>query len=201
MKRLKELWNRFVRLCLPTYRSKVVAILIVGVGAGLGVYLTYMSMVWNYAGSDPKTCVQCHVMEPYYATWQHSSHSQRAQCADCHVPHNNILNYYYTKGSDGLRHATVFTARREPQVMRTVARSQRVIYDNCVRCHTQLNQDFVKTGMLTRSEINDGSEKRCWDCHRDVPHGGSNSLSSTPHALVPFPDSPVPQWLKALQKK
>ena len=85
--------------------------------------------------------------------------------------------------------------------MRTVARSQRVIYDNCVRCHTQLNQDFVKTGMLTRSEINDGSEKRCWDCHRDVPHGGSNSLSSTPHALVPFPDSPVPQWIKALQKK
>lgn len=55
--------------------------------------------------------------------------------------------------------------------------------------------------MLTRSEINDGSEKRCWDCHRNVPHGGSNSLSSTPHALVPFPDSPVPQWLKALQKK
>ena len=64
MKRLKGLWNRFVRLCLPTYRSKVVAILIVGIGAGLGVYLVYMSMVWNYAGSDPKTCVQCHVMEP-----------------------------------------------------------------------------------------------------------------------------------------
>lgn len=201
MSKLKERWNRWINRFLPNYWSKVIAILLAGIASGLAVYLIYMSMVWNYLGPNPETCMQCHVMESYFATWQHSSHSQRATCADCHVPHDSFVNYYYTKATDGLRHATVFTLRAEPQVMRTVKRSQRVIYDNCVRCHTQLNQEFVTTGMLERTAINDGTEMRCWDCHRDVPHGGSNSLSSTPHALVPFPKSPVPQWIADMQKR
>lgn len=201
MRKVKKWWRKTIRFILPTYRSKIVAVLIFGGLTGLVAYLIHMSMVWNYLGTNPATCVQCHVMQPYYDTWQHSSHSQRANCADCHVPHNNFINYYYTKATDGLRHASVFTLRAEPQVMRTVSRSQRVIYDNCVRCHSQLNQEFVKTGMLTRTAINDGSDKRCWDCHRDIPHKGSNSLSATPDALVPFPKSPVPEWIKRAKKE
>ena len=46
-----------------------------------------------------------------------------------------------------------------------------------------------------------GEGKACWDCHRDVPHGGSNSLSSTPNALLPYPESPVPDWLQKMLKK
>ena len=46
-----------------------------------------------------------------------------------------------------------------------------------------------------------GDGKACWDCHRDVPHGGMNSLSSTPAALVPYPESPVPEWLQKLIKE
>ena len=43
-----------------------------------------------------------------------------------------------------------------------------------------------------------GEGKACWDCHRDIPHGGTNSLSSTPNALVPYPKSDTPEWLKKL---
>ena len=49
-----------------------------------------------------------------------------------------------------------------------------------------------------------GEGKACWDCHRNVPHGGMNSLSSTPNAegVTPLPPSPVPEWLqKALGRK
>jgi cytochrome c nitrite reductase small subunit len=40
------------------------------------------------------------------------------------------------------------------------------------------------------------TSRRCWECHREVPHGRVNSLSSTPWARVPLPGSPVPAWIK-----
>lgn len=193
---LKDQWNRLIRRLLPTRGSQVVAVVMLGVIAGLGSYLVYMSRVWSYAGDNPATCINCHVMEPYYATWMHSSHGIHTTCNDCHVPHDNIFRKYFFKATDGLRHSYVFTVKGEPQSMKAIPASQKVIYENCVRCHTQLNQEFVKTGMLEASAVSDGSAMACWDCHRDVPHGGVNSLSTTPNAIVPFPSSPVPDWIK-----
>jgi len=46
-----------------------------------------------------------------------------------------------------------------------------------------------------------GEGKACWDCHRSVPHGGMNSLSSTSAANVPIPASPVPEWLQRMMGK
>ena len=45
-----------------------------------------------------------------------------------------------------------------------------------------------------------GEGMACWDCHRNVPHGGMNALTSTPNAesQVPIPPSPVPQWLQKM---
>lgn len=200
--RIMRKLRRAISFLLPNYRSKVVAVTITGVLFGLVAYLVYASKAYSYLSDDPKVCVNCHVMGPYYATWQHSSHKNVATCNDCHVPHNNIFNKYFFKAKDGLRHSYVFTMRSEPQAMKAIPASQEVIYDNCVRCHTQLNCELVKTGKLTHAQIAHGSEKACWDCHREVPHGGVNSLSSTPNALVPYPSSPVPAWLKEkLQNK
>ena len=64
---------------------------------------------------------------------------------DCHVPHTSIFAKYYFKATNGLRHSYVFTMRNEPQRMQAIPESQVVIYENCVRCHSQLNQEFVKT--------------------------------------------------------
>ena len=79
-------------------------------------------------------------------------------------------------------------------------RSAEVIMNNCVRCHTQLNTEFVNTGRIDHNMAMAGEGKACWDCHRDVPHGGSNSLSSTPSAIVPYPKTNTPQWLKDMLK-
>ncbi|MCB5392393.1 hypothetical protein LIP47_16755, partial [Eggerthella lenta] len=63
---------------------------------------------------------------------------------------------------------------------------------------TQLNTEFVKTGKIDYMMSQVGEGKACWDCHRDVPHGGKNSLSGTPGAIVPLPESPVPEWLRKM---
>ena len=76
--------------------------------------------------------------------------------------------------------------------------SANVIMENCIRCHTQLNTELVKTGRMNYEMAKAGEGKACWDCHRDIPHGGTNSLSSTPNALVPYPKSDTPDWLKKI---
>lgn len=182
-------------------RAKVTAIVLCGVivgGAGLFMYLL---RAHTYLGDDPAACVNCHIMAPYYATWMHSSHSRDATCNDCHVPQDNVVKKWTFKGLDGMKHVLAFVTHAEEQVIAAQSMSSRVIMDNCIRCHTQLNNEFVKTGRIDYMLTQAGEGKACWDCHRTVPHGGGNSLSTTPGALVPYPESPVPEWLQKLMDK
>ena len=95
-------------------------------------------------------------------------------------------------------HVAAFLTKSEPQVIQAHEASSEVIMNNCIRCHTQLNTEFVKTGKIDYMMSQVGEGKACWDCHRDVPHGGKNSLSGTPGAIVPLPESPVPEWLRKM---
>lgn len=193
--------KQLVNLILPSRQWKLFAIVAVGIASGLGLYTVYASRAWSYLSDEPATCVNCHIMAPYYATWSHSSHSRDATCNDCHVPQDNFVQKWFFKGKDGLRHAAVFTMRGEPQVMQAIDESSEVIMNNCIRCHTQLNTEFVKTGQVDYHMVKEGEGKACWDCHRDVPHMGKNSLSSTPSAIIPYPKSNVPDWLKKAKSK
>jgi len=171
-----------------------------GIIFGLISYNFYISRAYSYLSDEPKTCVNCHIMSPQYATWNHSSHRERANCNDCHVPHDNVLNKYYFKAKDGLRHATVFTMRGEPQVIFIKPEGQGVVQENCIRCHSNVIKDHKM--MAKDNNVNENRlDRKCWECHREVPHGRVNSLSSVPYARVPLPESPVPVWLKNLMKK
>ncbi|WP_018108225.1 cytochrome c nitrite reductase small subunit [Bacteroides propionicifaciens] len=176
-------------------------VILIGVIFGLGGYTIYMSRAYSYLSDDPSACINCHIMTPYYQSWEHSSHAQWATCNDCHVPQNNIFNKYFFKAKDGLYHAAIFTLNAEPQVIRPTNASYEVIMDNCIRCHTQLNQAFVNTGMISYADTKEGKGKACWDCHTEVPHTQISNLSSSPNAIVPLPSSPVPNWLKQSLKK
>ena len=188
----------FINRIFPSYRSKIIAVMIGGVIVGGGALFMYMLRAHTYLGDDPAACVNCHIMSPYYATWFHSSHARDATCNDCHVPHENIVKKWTFKGMDGMKHVAAFLTKSEPQVIQAHEASSQVIMNNCIRCHTQLNTEFVKTGKIDYMMSMAGDGKACWDCHRDVPHGGKNSLSATPGAIVPLPESPVPEWLRKM---
>lgn len=189
---------------LLSYRQKVGLLVIAGVVVGLGGLFMYLLRAHTYfIGDDPAACVNCHIMTPYYATWSHSSHGRDATCNDCHVPHQNLAMKYGFKAMDGLKHTMYFVMNSERQAIMAEDLSAEVIMDNCIRCHTQLNQEFVKTGRMGYMEQMRQGGKACWDCHRNVPHGGMNSLTATQHAefVTPLPPSPVPEWLQRLIKK
>ena len=195
--RIRKTMNRF----FPARKWKITMIVLSGAMTGILVLFLYMLRAHTYLGDDPAACMNCHIMSPYYATWFHSSHSRVATCNDCHVPHENAVKKWTFKGMDGMRHVAVFLTHGEEQVIHANDQSAKVIMNNCIRCHVRLNTEFVTTGRIDYMMAQAGAGKACWDCHRDVPHGGSNSLSSTPGALVPYPDSPVPEWLKKAKEK
>jgi cytochrome c nitrite reductase small subunit len=187
--------STFLNRFKPPPGWRIPALLSAGLLAGLFIYLGYISRAHSYLSDDPATCMNCHIMAPQFATWSHSSHRERATCNDCHVPHNNVVNKYYFKAKDGLRHATIFTLRKEPQVIIIREEGREVVQDNCIRCHDPLLRD-EKLANYTMASHHARVERPCWECHQETPHGRVNSLSSVPYARVPVQGSLLPEWLR-----
>jgi cytochrome c nitrite reductase small subunit len=188
---MKKIFNAL--LPPPKWRTEVLFSL--GVFTGLFFLVLHLGRATSYLSDKPETCINCHVMTPYYATWQKSSHARFTVCNDCHVPHNNIIEKYLFKASDGLRHSYVFTFRLEPQVIRIKEAGRNAVQKNCIRCHSEVIHP-ISLRAISNQKIQEEGEGYCWDCHREVPHGRVNSLSSTPNALVPGLSPPVPEWIE-----
>lgn len=183
----------------PTWRLPVA--IVAGVLFGLAAYIFYISNAVSYLSDDPKTCINCHVMNHEYASWFHSAHREKATCNDCHVPQDNVFNKYFFKAKDGLRHATIFTLRNEPQVIRIKEEGADVVQNNCIRCHNELITDR-RLLATTKSYDHFRTEgRKCWECHREVPHGRMHSLSAIPSAIIPDTKKPIPDWIRNFVKK
>lgn len=175
---LQQRLGWLLRLGMLPRRWRIPCLVMLGVMAGLGLFVMHISRAPSYLVDRPETCVNCHVMATQYVTWQHSSHARHATCNDCHVPHDNLVKEYAFKAKDGLWHATVFTMRWEPQAIRISAGAIPVVEQNCRRCHEAV------VGQVALAAHQSG-DQRCWDCHREVPHGRERSLSTTPETFQP----------------
>lgn len=191
--------KKIFRFVEPPISWKLVVIIFTGVITGLLFLLLHISRATSYLSDQPKTCINCHVMYPQYASWTKGSHGNHTTCSDCHVPQDNVFRKYYFKGSDGLRHATFFTMRWEPQTIVLKQAGVNVVQENCIRCHQDL-VDMTKLAEATGKSVQMGDGKLCWDCHRETPHGSVRSLSAAPHALVERLPSAMPEWLNNFLK-
>ena len=166
---------------------------------GLGFFLMKEAEVVSYLSDNPQACVNCHNMTPMYNSWNHSSHREWASCNDCHVPQDNIFNSYYFKAKDGLYHASVFTARAEPDVIFMQPASIEVVQNNCIRCHVQQVTQTKYAGFIDDHQKN-RTDRQCWDCHKEVPHGKIHGMSSIRYNIAPKPtdqeEMVIPKWLE-----
>ncbi|MEP0713701.1 cytochrome c nitrite reductase small subunit [Algoriphagus sp.] len=186
---------------VPPHNWRKAAIVLVAMIVGLGFFILKISNATSYLSDDPQACVNCHIMTPQYITWTHSSHREVTDCNSCHVPHDNVVNKYFFKAKDGLYHASVFTARMEPEVIVAKQASANVIQNNCIRCHQDQVTD-AKTEAFVADHLENRTGRTCWDCHREVPHGRVRSLSAIGAQIEPIKEyspkdlSIVPSWLK-----
>ncbi len=172
---------------------------LIAVITGLGLFMAKEAELVSYMSDDPLACVNCHVMTPVYNSWMHSSHREWASCNDCHVPHNNVLNKYYFKAKDGLFHASVFTLRAEPEVMFMREESQEVVQNNCIRCHVQQVTQTKYEGYIA-DHVQNRTDRKCWTCHQEVPHGTVHGISTIKNNIAPIPtdteEAVIPLWLQ-----
>ncbi|MCG8687164.1 MAG: cytochrome c nitrite reductase small subunit [Desulfobacterales bacterium] len=160
------------------------ALVTVAVAIGMGVHLVRESKATSYLSSDAKACINCHVMESYYATWQHSSHAQRATCVECHLPVDDYIDKYASKTRDGWNHSVAFTLNTYGKRMLITDDGARRVQENCIRCHSSLSKTIIKN--VDRYHAFDTEAlggRQCWDCHRQIPHGRVRSINGTPYNL------------------
>ena len=185
----------------PPKAWKIPVVLLAGSILGLGFFTLHISKATSYASDDPKVCVNCHVMAPEYASWRASSHREWATCNDCHVPHNNMAEKYMFKAKDGLYHASIYTLRAEPEVIRIKEMGKEVVHKNCIRCHEDQVTDAKLSGQVADHKVH-RTDRPCWECHREVPHGKQRSLSTIPivNDVESVKRPKVPEWLQTQLK-
>lgn len=163
---------------------KISSILAFVVSMVVFAYLVNASKALSYLSTDPKACINCHVMHTQYATWQHSSHAQRASCVECHLPTDSTVNKYKAKARDGWNHTVAFTMNTFDQVLQISEDGANRVQANCISCHARLTEVIISNS--DRYHDFSGTprtERKCWDCHKYVPHGKARNLSTTPNNL------------------
>jgi cytochrome c nitrite reductase small subunit len=140
-----------------------------GMLVGLGGFTFQYAEGFSYLSSDPKACVNCHIMRPQYDSWQKSSHHGVAVCVDCHLP-ESLLPKLMTKASNGYHHSKGFTLQDFAEPIRIKPGNAAVLQQNCLRCHEDMVHQLVAGATTDRDAVT------CVHCHYGVGHGETAGL-------------------------
>ena len=131
---------------------------------GLGIFTFWYARGGSYFSTDPKACVNCHIMNDQYDSWQKAGHHAHATCVDCHLPHD-FVGKYVAKAENGFWHSKAFTLEDFPEPIRIGERNARILKVNCMECHRELVRDLAAHGAFADDSNN------CIRCHIAVGHG------------------------------
>ena len=132
----------------------------IGVLAGVGLVTLHYADATSYLSTDPAACVNCHIMQSQYDSWQKASHHTVATCVECHLP-TEFFHKYLAKAEHGWNHSKGFTLMDFHEPIRLTATSADALQANCVRCHAD----------LVHAQAGANGAPNCRHCHADVGHG------------------------------
>lgn len=147
----------------------VLLAIVVGSLAGLGGYTFKYAEGLSYFSEDPSACINCHIMQPQYDSWQKASHHTVASCVDCHLPHD-FIGKYLAKAENGYYHSKGFTFQDFPEPIFIKEKAAHILQKNCLHCHRDLVHELI-SGAKT-----DTDAVQCVHCHRSVGHGETVGL-------------------------
>jgi cytochrome c nitrite reductase small subunit len=133
----------------------------IGVLAGVGVFTFGYARGLSYLSTDPRACVNCHIMNEQYSAWLKSGHRHAASCVECHLPASGLAKWT-AKADHGFSHSIAFTLQNFKEPIEITQHDRAIVQENCLRCHA----DFVQavSGSL-------GHELDCMHCHAGAGHG------------------------------
>jgi cytochrome c nitrite reductase small subunit len=135
-----------------------------GLLLGLSAFTFHYGEGLSYFSADPRACVNCHIMQPQFDSWQKASHHPVAGCVDCHLP-RSLLPKLLAKAANGWHHSKGFTLEdfHEPIIIKPA--NSRILQENCLRCHADLVDNLVAGARTDRDAV------VCVHCHPSVGHG------------------------------
>ena len=146
-------------------KSAIVLAVMFGLLFGVGVFTFGYGKGFSYFSHDPRACVNCHIMQDEYNSWQHAPHHTAAACVDCHLPHEFVPKMI-AKTDNGWRHSKAFTLQDFHEPIQITPRNSAILQENCLRCHGDLVHGIVHGSSTAEDAV------KCVHCHRGVGHGG-----------------------------
>jgi len=123
------------------------------------------------ATNDPAFCASCHIIEPFYRSWQGTVHARQAvQCVDCH----------FRPGLSGRIQGETYAVLKLAQF--AVGAYDRptaavlVTNQNCLRCHKEVvAQAITLPGALSFAHQTHLTKAKmeCRNCHPAIGHPGA----------------------------
>ncbi|PID30209.1 MAG: cytochrome C [Candidatus Cloacimonadota bacterium] len=157
--------------------KKTISLILIGVIIGVVVSLISAEMVEHTSGVE--FCSSCHSMEGMTEAYKldvhggYNKNGTKAKCSDCHLPHNNVVNYLFAKGYTGVKDVIgeIFYADGIDWIPRLENRADYTYSSGCKKCHDlkAMREDIPKA-YLAHKEYEMGRVKSCVECHRHVGH-------------------------------
>lgn len=171
-------------------KKKIFGILCIGALIGvIGCWLAYEGLTRT---SDDKFCIVCHEMTPMIISYRNDVHGGvgevgfKAQCVDCHMPHDNIFNYIYTKAKNGIVEGKIHFFGNVDAIdwhKNRVERREKFVFDDgCIKCHEnyQTLPKLSDTGKRMHEHYvklkDSGDTISCASCHIETGHHGLNNM-------------------------
>jgi len=132
--------------------------------------------------SGEEFCGGCHTMTPMVKSYRQDVHGGardsgvQAKCTQCHIPHNNTVNYMFMKARFGMHDAwaqlTYDLDAIDWQAKR--GHSEGYVFDSgCMKCHANLQQASESTAVsfvAHKPYFLGTTESKCVTCHSRVGH-------------------------------
>ena len=143
------------------YKIELIIIIIGGIFLGMFIYLFNYANGASYLSSDPNSCINCHIMQPQFDSWQKSSHHSSASCVDCHLPHEPIKKWI-AKAENGFLHSKAFTLQNFHEPIMIKDKNKNILQKNCIQCHDSMTDDITNNHSPIKND--------CLHCHSSVGH-------------------------------
>ena len=147
-------------------RAGLVFMVAVGIPIGVGGFTFHYAKGTSYLTSDPKACVNCHIMRDQFASWERSSHHAVARCVDCHLPHD-LAGKWIAKAENGYHHSKAFTLQNFHDPIFIKPKNSAILEENCMRCHGDIAGSMM--GVLDAAPGTRG----CVRCHGSTGHAAN----------------------------
>ncbi len=165
---------------------------IISIGILLGLGLSYGTYYGLKKTSGEKFCVVCHEMDPMVIAYKQDTHGgngkvgANARCVDCHLPHDNLVKYIYSKARNGLVEGAIhfFGNVDEINWQKNLKNKESYVFDNgCLQCHGNI-LDNISTPSKQAEKMhnhykklkNTDNEIKCVSCHFDAGHKNMRNL-------------------------